>query len=127
MWMFDVRKECKRRKVRLVVRSHVIDVSSLPAYYSVVQNLSIRLLLRIAKANNLKIVTGNVGNSRISAKVSESVCSREREEWGDKLGCVLEMLKALCSLKTSARQWLLCLGDTLRDMGFSLSRSDPDI
>ena len=59
-WMFDTKKEDKRRKARLVVGSHVVDDSALPTYSSVVQNLSIRLLLLISKANNLKITTGDM-------------------------------------------------------------------
>ena len=76
-WIFDVNKEDKRRKARLVVGGHVVDASSLPTYSSVVQNLSIRLLLLISKANNLKIATGDVGNACINANCGEKVYTRE--------------------------------------------------
>ena len=124
---FRRKKEDKRRKARLVVGGHFIDSSSLPTYSSVVQKISIRLLLLIAKENNLNIATGDVGNACINAKVGESVHSRSGEEWGDKSVCVLETLKALHGLKNSVRKWLFYLGDTLRDMRFSLSRADPDL
>ena len=43
---------------------------------------------------------------------------------GRKNGYVLEIIKALCGLKTSTRQWSLCIGDALREMGFTPSRVD---
>ena len=104
MWIFDAKKEEKRRTFRFVVVGHVIDASSLPTYSSVVQNLSITLVLLIAKSNNLNISTGDVGNACVNANVGESVYSWAVEEWGDESGCALKILKALCGLKTSASQ-----------------------
>ena len=127
MWVFDIKKEDKRRKARLVVGSHVIDASSLPTYPSAIQNLSICLLLLISKANNLKVATWDIGNACLNANVGESVCSRSGEEWGENNGCMLEIIKALCGLKISARQWSSCLGDALREMGFTPTHADPDL
>ena len=73
MWVFDIKKEDKRRKARLVVGSHVIDASSLPTYSSVIQNLSIYLLLLIAKANNLYVATGDIRTVYLNANVGKSV------------------------------------------------------
>ena len=73
---FDIKKEDECRKARLVVGAYVADASSLPAYSSITQNISIHLLLLIAKANNLKIATRDVGNAHANAKVREKVCSR---------------------------------------------------
>ena len=63
----------------------------------------------------------------INERVGKSVHSREGEEWGDKSGYVLEILKSLHGLKTSARQWSLSLRDAPREMGFSPSRVDADL
>ena len=70
-WISDIKKEDKHRKARLVVGGHVVNASSLPTYSSVVQNLSIRLLLLINKGNKLKIDTGYVGNAYTNAKCGE--------------------------------------------------------
>ena len=105
----------------------MVDTSSFPTYLSIVQTLSIRLLLLISKANNLRITTGDVLNAHANANCVENVCSRAGSEWKDNKGCVLETIKALSGLKTSASQWSLCLVDSLHDMGFFPSRSDPDI
>ena len=79
-WVFDIKKEDKHRKAYLVVEGHVMDASMLPIYSSVVQNLSICLLLLIMKANNLKVATGDIGNVYINAKVGEKVYSRAGSE-----------------------------------------------
>ena len=80
MCVFDMKKEGKKIKSRQVVGGHVINTSSLPTCSSVVQNLSIRLLLLISKANNLHIATGHVGNAHFNANVGKSACARAGEE-----------------------------------------------
>ena len=82
----------------------MVDASSLPTYSLVVQNLPIRLLLLISKANNLKIATRDVENAYINANYREKVCTWAGSEWGDNKGSILEIIKALYGLKTSARQ-----------------------
>ena len=105
----------------------MVDVSTLPAYSFVVQNLYIRLLLLMVKANKLNIATVDVGNAYINAKVGEKVCSRAGSELSDKVGRTLETLQASHGLKTSARQWSLCLGNAFCSMEFDPSRADPDL
>ena len=122
MWMFDVKKEDKRHKARLVVGVHIVDASSFPICSSVFQNLSIRLPLLIDEEKTLSISTSEVGNTCINAKVVESSCSHAREKWGDESSCALETIKVSCILKNSAREWSFCLGDALRDIGFAPSR-----
>ena len=82
MWVFDIKKEDKRRKARLVIGGHVIDTSSLPAYSSVIQNLSIHFLLLIAKVNNLYVVIGDIGTVYLNTNVCESVYACAGEELG---------------------------------------------
>ena len=55
--MFDIKKEDLRRKARLVVGSYVLDSSHLESYSSVVQSVSIRILLTITDKNKMKFVS----------------------------------------------------------------------
>ena len=91
-WIFDVKKG-----------SYAVDSSTLRACSSVIQNLSIRLLLLIAKANKLETETGDIGSTCINANVGEQVYSRAGSEWDEKTGCTLEIMKALHILSTLAR------------------------
>ena len=75
MWIFDTKKEDKRRKFRLIVSSCVVDASTLPAYSSVFQNLSMRLLLLISKANKLNAATGYVESACIDDNAREQLHS----------------------------------------------------
>ena len=49
------------------------------------QNLSICLLLLIVKSNNLHVATGDAGNTCLNDNVDESACSRNEEEWGERM------------------------------------------
>ena len=65
---FDIKKEDKRRNSHLVVSSYVDDASTLPIYSSVIQNLSIRLLVLITKASKFNPAI-DVVNSYINANI----------------------------------------------------------
>ena len=96
-----MKKEDKRHKAQLALGDHVVDTSTLPTYSSVMQNLSIRLLLLIAKVNNLKITISDAENACINAKCREKVYSQAESEWNKTKSYILEIVQALCSLKIS--------------------------
>ena len=76
---------------------------------------------------NLKLITGDIGNAFVQALTTEKVWSRAGREFRNREGCVVIIKKALYGLATSARRWSLALGDVLREMGFKPSRADPDL
>ena len=80
--MFDVKKEDLRRKARLVVGGHVLDSSHLESCSSVVQSISVRMLLTIAAKKKLKVASGDVGNAFPHADTMEkSACSSWTRIW----------------------------------------------
>lgn len=83
--MFDVKKEDLRRKARLVVGSHRTDASHQESFSSVVQSMSLRVLLTMAKEkqNNFKIMSGGAGNAFSRAPAMEKVCAVAGEEFGE--------------------------------------------
>ena len=125
MWIFEIKKENKRRKSRIVVGIHVDDASTLPTYYYFAQNLSIFLPLLITKASKINVATGDVEYARINANAGETVASCAGSEQDDKKGCALEIIKALNVSKTLARYQSLCLGKTLCRMGFNRQKLTP--
>lgn len=125
--IFDIKKEDFRRKARLVAGGHVVNSSMFESYSSAVQTKSLRLLQTIALNQGFKIITANIGNAFIQAFTKEKIWTRCGSEFGDNAGCVAEIKKALYGLSTSARQWSLHLGDTLKTFEFEPSRADPDL
>jgi len=89
--------------------------------------MSIRLLQTIALKNDLKMITGDIGNAFVQALTQEKIWSKAGPEFGNKEGCKIIFKKALYGLATSARQWNLKLGDSLKSFGFKPSRADPDL
>ena len=125
--IFDIKKEDFRRKARLVAGGHVVNATMFESYSSVVQTKSLRLLQAVALNEGLKIVTADIRNAFIQATTKEKIWTRCGDEFGDRAGCVAKIKKALYGLSTSARQWSLKLGDTLKSLGFTPSRADPDL
>ena len=97
------KKENKRRKAQLVIGGHIVDALHLPPYSSVVQGLSIRLLLLVGKANDLKITTRDVGNTYLNVSLRQKVHSRASTEWRDRKGYAIEIIRTLSSSQTSSR------------------------
>lgn len=125
--IFDIKQEDLRHKARLVAGGHVVNSSMYESYSSVVQTMTVRLLQTIALKQKLKIVTGDIGNAFVQALTNEKIWSKAGPEFGPRQGCKIIFKKALYGLATSARQWNLKLGDSLKRMGFKTSRADADL
>ena len=48
------------------------------------------------------------------------------EEFGERQGCIVELIKSLCGMSTRSRSFALYLGDFIRALGFIPTREDPD-
>ena len=125
--IFDMKQEDLRRKARLVAGGHVVQSSMWESYASVVQQRTIRILETIALNEGLSFVTGDIGNAFVQADTNEKIYTIAGKEFGNKQDCVVILKKALYGLATSARQWNIKLGDTIRKLGFKPTRADPDL
>jgi len=125
--IFDVKQEDLRRKARLVAGGHVVESSMHESYSSVVQQRSIRLLETVALNEGLSFVTGDIGNAFVQADTKEKVYTIAGTEFGEKKDCTVIIKKVLYGLATSARQCNITLGDSIRKLGFTPTRADPDL
>ena len=125
--IFDVKQQDLRHKARLVVGGHVIDSSNHTTYSSVIENLSVRLLLLAATHQSLDVMTGDIGNAFPTAPCAEKVWSRCGPEFGKQEGAIVTLKRALYGLKTASRSFHEFFGDTLRRMGFLPTRADQDL
>ena len=111
----------------MVAGGHVIESSMLENYSSVVQTRTLRILETIAINEELKLITGDIGNAFIHVDTKEKMYSRSGPESGDQEGRLIEIKKTLYGLSTSAREWNLALGEAIRSICSTLSREDPDL
>jgi hypothetical protein len=84
-------------------------------------------------ANNLKVITGDIGNAYLYAKSdlkTDVALGEEFNVFDSKIQehtIVAAAEKALYGLPTSANRWHAHLSDNLRAMGFKPTRFDPDV
>ena len=64
--IFDVNLDL-RRKARLVIGVHVVNYYGHKVYESTMNSVSARILTKIAAANNLDVMTGDIGNAYLNA------------------------------------------------------------
>jgi hypothetical protein len=128
--IFDVKQDL-RRKARLVLGGHVIDASGHDTYASNMKGISARILMLLAAANDLQILTGDIGNAYLYATTQEKIFCRTGPEFASSghgaSGNVAVLQKALYGTKSAANRWHAHLADTIRSMGFRSSRYDADI
>ena len=125
--IFDFKAQDLRYKARLVVGGHVVDSSDYNTYSSVIENLSVRLLLLAASHQGLGVMTGDIGNAFPTAPCAEKVWSKCGPEFGNQQGAIVTLKRALYGLKTASRSFHEFFGDALRRMGFVPTRADQDL
>ena len=125
--IFDIKREDRRYKARLVIGGNVIDSSDYTTYSSTVQDISTRLLQLVAVQNGLGIMTGDIANAFCTAPCAEKIWSVAGPEFGERKGSIVVLNRALYGLKTASRSFHEFFGDCLRRMGFLPTRADPDL
>ena len=120
-------KHDRRHKARLVAGGHLTDDPIESVYLSVVSLRSLRLVIFLTKLNQLELWGADVGNAYLEAFTKEKVCFIAGDGFGVLKGHTLVIIKALYGLKSSGLQWLERFADTLQEMGFKISKADPDV
>lgn len=124
--LFEI-KEDERRKARLCAGGHLVDLTGMHSRSTVVSGLSVKIMDVIAHSRQYKILCGDISNAFITAPCMEKVYSRCGPEFGELMGCVVIIMKALYGLKSSARAFRPFLADYIRNIGFYPSRYDRDL
>jgi hypothetical protein len=129
--IFDIKQDL-RRKARLVIGGHVVDATGYDVYASNMKTISARLLMLIASANKMDVLTGDIGSAYLFADSDMAVHVNLGPEFHvfDKnipLNACAKVEKALYGLPTSANRWHAHLADSLRGLGFVPTRYDADI
>ena len=77
--------------------------------------------------NGLKVTGGDVGNAYLEAYTKEKVCFKAGPEFGPLEGHLFVIDKALYGLRTSGARFHAKFADTLRALGFTPCKADPDV
>ena len=116
-----------RHKARLVAGGHLTDTPIDSVYSSVISLRGIRMLTFIAELNDLDLWCTDIGNTYLESYTQEKVYIIAGDEFGDRKGHTLIIQKALYGLKSSGLRWHERLVEVLREMGFQMSKTEPDI
>ena len=126
--IFDIKMDGKfTRKARFVAGGHTTDPPSSTTYSSVVSRDSVRIAFLLAALNDLDIWTADIGNAYLNAPCREKIWTLAGSEFGSEKGLVMIVTRALYGLKTSGASWRAMFSQSLRDLGFVPTKSDPDV
>ena len=114
-----------RHKARLVAGGHLTPDPIESIYSGVVSIRSLRLVIFLAKLNNLEVWGADIGNAYLEAKTKEKLYVVAGPEFEELEGHILVIYKALYGLKSSCLQWSQKIHDIMLDMGFSPCKADP--
>ena len=114
-----------RHKARLVAGGHLTPDPIESIYSGVVSIRSLRLVIFLAKLNNLEVWGADIGNAYLEAKTKEKLYIVAGPEFEELEGHILVIYKALYGLKSSGLRWSQKIHDIMLDMGFLPSKADP--
>ena len=93
---------------RLVIGGHVVDSSRHEVYASTMNSVSASILMTIAAAYNLYVMTGDIGNAYLNANTQENIYTHAGTEF-ELVGIMAEgnfqeVIKAIYGLPTSGNR-----------------------
>ena len=107
-----------RHKARLVAGGHLTPDPIESIYSRVVSIRSLRLVIFLAKLNNLEVWGADIGNAYFVSKTNEKLYVVAGPEFEELEGHILVIYKALYGLKSSGLRWSQKIHDIMLDMGF---------
>jgi len=111
--IFDIKMDFSR-KACFIAGGHKTDPPSTITYSNVVSRDSVRIAFLIAALKNLDVLSADIGNAYINAKVREQIYFIASDEFGPlQKGKPVIIVKALYSLKTSGAAWRVHLAVTI--------------
>ena len=114
-----------RHKARLVAGGHLTPDPIESIYSGVVSIRSLRLVIFLAKLNNLEVWGADIGNVYLEAMTKEKLYVVAGPEFEELEGHILVIYKALYGLMSSGIRWYQKIHDIMVDMGFSPCKADP--
>ena len=124
--VYDVKHD-GRHKSRFVAGGHRTSTPTSSVYSGVVSLQGIRLVTFLAELNEMELWGTDIGNAYLESYTTEKVCFIAGEEFGEKAGHTMVIVKALYGLKSSGRCWHDRLFEVLDSMGFKPSKAEADI
>ena len=94
-------------------------------YSGVVSTRSLRLVIFLAKLNNLEVWGADIGHAYLEAKTKEKLYVVAGPGFEELEGHILVIYKALYGLKRSGLRLTQKIHDIMLDMGFSPCKADP--
>ena len=96
-------------------------------YSSVVSRDLVRIALTIAALNGLKVLACDIQNNFLTAKCREKCFTRSGPEFGSDRGKLMLITRALYGLKTISASFRSYLEETLYELGYTPTKTDPDV
>ena len=109
----------------MVAGGHLTPDPIESVYSGVVSIRSLRLVIFLAKLNNLEVWGADISNAYLEAKTKEKLYIVAGPEFEELEGHILVIYKALYGLKSSGLRWSQKILDIMLDMGFSPCKADP--
>ena len=126
--IFDIKMgEKSRCKAQMVAGGHTTEAPSSITYSSVVSRDSVRIALTIAALNNIDVLACDIQNAYLTAQCRVKIWTRTGPEFWSESGCIMIVVRALYGLKSSGAAFRALLTETLYDLGYLPTKSDPDV
>ena len=125
--VFDIKMDFSR-KARICARGDQTDPPASITYASVVTRESVRIGFLIAALNDLNVLSADVAGAYLNAPCAERVHTYLGPEFGDDVGRLAIIKKALYGLRSAGFAWSSYCAEIMRtSLDFTPCRADQDV
>ena len=114
-------KEDFRLKARMAAGGHVLPPPLESVYSGVVSLRSICLICFIAELNGLDLYQGDISNACLESHCTEFLAFTAGPEFGELEGHTMLIIKALCGMHSSGKDWATKFGAIMAKEGWTIS------
>ena len=125
--IFDIKLDGFRRKTRLVVGGHTVEMPPVMTYASVVSRDTIRIALTITALNDLQVKASNMQNDFLTVPCEEKIWTKLGPEFGVDAGKSAVLTRALYGLKSVGASFGNHVVDCMRTLGYLPCKPDLDL
>ena len=126
--IFDVKiGENFLRKARMVADGHMTTSTSSLTYSLVVSRDSVSIALTISALNGLSTLAFDIKNAYLTEPCCEKIWTTAGPEFGSEKGKNMLVVRVLYGLKSLGAAFRAVMVETLYDLGYRPSMSDPDV
>jgi len=125
-WVFDVKAD-GTFKARFVAGGDTVNSEGVESSMTMVSAKTVRVMMIAAAMHKQRVLVGDLGNAYLHSFTSEVVHTTLGQEWGERSGWTVIIVKSIYGLVSSAHCFHQYVSKKMYSLGFERCEGEPDV